>query len=333
MKPLIYLLRLGFCAALLIWLVHSGKVDPSILTDVLRELPAHPGQLAAALILLLPALLSVLARWYLLIHAHRLPVPFGRITLIFAIGQFFNAFMPGGCGGDLGRIYYAAREVGARRIEVAATVLADRAVGLLVQMIFCAAAFALQFAQLVRLPDATWTFGILCAVLAAALAAVIALFYRNLFDRWPVLAAWAGRRPVLGAFRRVYEAFYYYKGQPAVLGGAVLLSVVNLLFQVLNCQAFGNALEIDATFRDYLVFFPVISVLTSLPLTPGGFGVRESLFVMLFAGIGIPGHQAIALSLLVYAGGLFWSLVGGIPFLLYPAFRQTPKEMSEEQHG
>ena len=47
-------------------------------------------------------------------------------------------------------------------------------------------------------------------------------------------------------------------------------------------------------------------------VTPGSLGVRESLFVSLFRAVLVPAPQALLLSLMVYGGGLFWSLAGGL---------------------
>ena len=61
----------------------------------------------------------------------------------------------------------------------------------------------------------------------------------------------------------------------------------------------------------------MIFCISALPITPSGLGVRENLFVLMLAvpEIGVPKTTALSLSLLAYAGSLFWSLVGGIVYL------------------
>jgi hypothetical protein len=44
--------------------------------------------------------------------------------------------------------------------------------------------------------------------------------------------------------------------------------------------------------------------------------VRENLFVQMLAVIGVDPTSALSLSLLAYAGSLFWSLVGGVVYLV-----------------
>ena len=58
-----------------------------------------------------------------------------------------------------------------------------------------------------------------------------------------------------------------------------------------------------------------VAVSLAVPLTPGSLGVRENLFVSLFASVFVDKPHALLLSLLVYGGGVFWSLAGGIVYL------------------
>ena len=80
-----------------------------------------------------------------------------------------------------------------------------------------------------------------------------------------------------------------------------------------------------------LVAVPTIICISALPVTPSGLGVRENLFVMTLTvpEIGIASTHALSLSLLAYAGSLFWSLVGGIIYLCskdrFPNLEAEPK--------
>jgi uncharacterized membrane protein YbhN (UPF0104 family) len=77
---------------------------------------------------------------------------------------------------------------------------------------------------------------------------------------------------------------------------------------------------------------PIIICISAVPITPAGLGVRENLFVFLLAGatMQVPPTLALAVSLLAYAGSLFWSIVGGI---VYVTFREkhhlTEAELQE----
>ena len=53
-------------------------------------------------------------RWLLLLRGLKAEVRFGRLVELYFVGNFFNAFLPSGFGGDAVRILEAARDVPAQ---------------------------------------------------------------------------------------------------------------------------------------------------------------------------------------------------------------------------
>jgi uncharacterized membrane protein YbhN (UPF0104 family) len=56
----------------------------------------------------------------------------------------------------------------------------------------------------------------------------------------------------------------------------------------------------------------VISVVSALPISVGGLGVRDSAAFVLLGLCGIPGADALAAALLTAAVSLLWAFIGGI---------------------
>ena len=153
------------------------------------------------------------------------------------------------------------------------------------------------------------------AFLVCSIAGMIVLFRKNLFEHFALFQRLENNTQIGSLIRRGYEAFFLYKSHPRLLWLSVFLSVLSTTFFTLACCSFGRALELDVAVIDYFVLFPIITVIMSVPLTPGSLGVRESLFVSLFSAVFINKADAILMSLMVYAGGVFWSLGGGVVFL------------------
>jgi hypothetical protein len=250
-----------------------------------------------------------------LLRAQGVALSLRRITSIFFIGQFFNSFMLGACGGDMARIYYTLRGTTIKRTETATTVLIDRGIGVFVQILLGCLLLLLRW-PLVRIQPALQTAALLMFTFGVgALVALAALLWKNLFEHFSIFRRIEQTTPLGARFRRAYEEFFRYRQRPRAIVIAVIFSILNLLFQVAAAACLGQSLGIASAFNDYLVFLPIISVLTAVPLTPGSFGVREGLFVLLFGAVGVDAHPAVLLSLLFYATGLVWSLVGGAVFL------------------
>ena len=82
--------------------------------------------------------------------------------------------------------------------------------------------------------------------------------------------------------------------------------------------ALARALALPLAWRDLFAVYPVIVVLAAVPLTPGSFGVRETLYVQLLHPFGLAAGPALMLSLLGYFVATVWSLFGGLLFLARP---------------
>jgi uncharacterized membrane protein YbhN (UPF0104 family) len=97
----------------------------------------------------------------------------------------------------------------------------------------------------------------------------------------------------------------------------LLLSLANHVCFLTVMYVLGRSLQIDLRFIDYLLLAPTINALGSIPLTPGGLGVREYFTVVFLGTAGVAAVQALPLSLTIYATMLAWSLVGGVFFMLF----------------
>jgi glycosyltransferase 2 family protein len=88
----------------------------------------------------------------------------------------------------------------------------------------------------------------------------------------------------------------------------------------------GIGIGLTATYTQMLVIMTVVICVISLPISIGGHGVREGIFVIMFTAFGVTSvnsqlggvqETAILFSLLFFAIPLLWSLVGGIVYLIF----------------
>jgi glycosyltransferase 2 family protein len=88
---------------------------------------------------------------------------------------------------------------------------------------------------------------------------------------------------------------------------------------VLQVLALCAGLNIQVPALALFLIVPIIICISAIPITPAGLGVRENLFVFLLAGptMQVAATLALAVSLLAYAGSLFWSIVGGGVYVMF----------------
>jgi uncharacterized protein (TIRG00374 family) len=219
---------------------------------------------------------------------------------------FLGLFLPGSQGMDFFRILFIERRHPGSRGVAGSTVVIERIIGFLLLGLF--ALLALPFVY-----DGERFRPVLVLVLAMD-SGLFLLLLAVFLVRWKApapggscLARMVSR--ALQYLHRLHQAvqrFPYRRGLfPTVLWIAAfqlsLVTVVHLLFL---------AFDQPVPFVQNLLLYPLIGMLTVVPLTVSGFGVREGAFVFFYSLVGVPAEVAVGVSLLTYL------LVIGIPSLL-----------------
>lgn len=240
-------------------------------------------------------------RWRMLSIPMGFQRPLGQYVAIYFIGMFFNLLLPTSVGGDVVRAWYLDGRSGRRSLALVSVVL-DRGSGLLALLALgCIAALAAPQ----NLPR-----GVAPLIAGLAGAAVFVLILL------PVLMR-SGRRftrlqPLLLAARA-------YLRQPGVVISTTALSVVIQVANVVLVWLIGEAMGLEIPTLYYGVLVPVVTLLTLLPISLNGMGVREGATVFLLMPLGIPPALAVGLAFLWFATFTVTSLAG-VGFYLWGQF-------------
>jgi len=257
--------------------------------------------------LVLSLLVSIAAlswRWWTLLRANGFEVGFRRIFTLLYIGAFFNQILPGAVGGDLVRMYFASRDE-ERKAAAAATVALDRLIGL-GTMILVASIAVIPLANNpgLRVPTIT--------VLSLAGAMLLgSLVYFS-----PVGRGLRGILPFQRQVREIDGVLHSIKHGPRTLVLAFVQSVIAQFAAMLVAYGLALALGIRVGVLPFLLFEVLIFILTAVPISVGGWGVQEVAYAKLFALVGVPPNEAIALSVIFKLSSLVISLPGGLLFAL-----------------
>jgi len=288
-------LKLAFqllASAALMWLLLSQTGIEQVAAKLVIE---RPSAALAALALLSVQLAICAARWRMVCAALGVPVPGPRVTLGWVgLGFALSQVLPSSIGGDGYRIVALARQAGLG--DATRTVVADRVAGLLTLSAVALPASLAAAAYSVR-PSVHTLFGLAAAgvFLGGMFAGVLAQF----------LARWTASRLVrlvATDFGRMYAR-------------ATLLPVfgISLSIHALSMGivvSIGAALGLDdiAWWQTALVV-PGTLLALAIPLSLGGWGIRESSMVLAFGAFGISQSSALALSI---AYGLALTAAAGI---------------------
>jgi uncharacterized membrane protein YbhN (UPF0104 family) len=114
-----------------------------------------------------------------------------------------------------------------------------------------------------------------------------------------------------------------------LLAGTTFLSILVQLASALQVWMVGQALNAPVPLGYYFILVPMVSLLTLLPISVNGMGVREGGTALFLAPLGIGEGTALSLALLWFAVGAAASLLGGLVYL----FGHFPKPVPSLPDG
>jgi uncharacterized membrane protein YbhN (UPF0104 family) len=241
---------------------------------------------ALAGIVLFAALVVGAVRWHLFLEAAGLARSLAQTTRVYAIGAFANSFLPSGFGGDALRAWLAGSP-GTRGLA-AVTVVVDRATML-------AAALVFAWLALAGNPDAVP--GTLIQTLAALTVAVVAagLVITVVFRASVRSSSWLPARLAPWIAKSARPARACFRGSAAWT--TAVLGLCYEALAVLSVWLVARSVDLDLPFSLLAVVVPIVLVVTAVPISLGGLGVREGSYVVLLHQAGVSTTDAALLSL------------------------------------
>ncbi len=253
-------------------------------------------------------------RWRLLLRAQELNPPARWVHGVFWLGQFWNSFLPGGIAGDAVRFVWLHRLAPDRPAANAASLVADRLIGLGALCSLAVLALGLQLAR----PDSPAGLrGLLGAGLAAFALLLAGGWFAARAHWWEPLAA-----RLLGADHaaELRAAVHALHARPATLAAAAGLSVAVWLADFLSLWLLARAVGLAAGPLAITVAAAAAYLAAALPISIGGHGIREGALVTVLAWLGFSGGPVPLLALACWGVAVGWSLAGGV---VYPLSRLT----------
>jgi uncharacterized membrane protein YbhN (UPF0104 family) len=303
------------CGSAILLAVLAWRLDWRQVGAAFAHLNVWLWLLAVAAYAAIQALSSV--RWRMLARVQGYDGPLAAFVAYYFIGMFFNLVLPTSVGGDVVRVWYLANRDGTgpregRRMAALVCVMAERVNGVLVLVALACVAAALS-----PTPLPPWLAASVAAVGVAAVCCVAALPILNrLFEKYPRV----GGHPRLSHLRRLLAGSLAYGEHPALAFTVTALSVVVQLGNVVVAWLIGAALGLPISPWYYGVLVPLVTLLTLLPVSVNGMGLREAGTVLLLAPLGVAEADAVTLSFLTFAvytaaslGGVFFYLFGRFP--------------------
>ena len=217
-----------------------------------------------------------------LFSAIRLNIYFNNINIhlpawqnikLYWLGMFYNLFLPGSISGDAYKVILLTKKYGVPYKKTTSAVLLDRISGLL------GLGLILAVYSTIVLSDNL----LIAAIISVAVLAVLALFIINK---------------------------YWLKDFITSFWSTLFWGIAVQATQVICAYLIMSALNIPIRQTEYIFLFLVSSIVAVLPLTIGGLGAREIVFLEGSRYFGLLQEHSVVISILFYLITLFTSAWG-----------------------
>jgi hypothetical protein len=243
-------------------------------------------------------------RWREVSAACGAPLPVERAMRYNLIGTFFNQTLPSSIGGDAVRLWLVARG-GAGWRAATYSIFVDRAIGLIALAIIIVATLPWSY-DLIADPHGRTA---LLFVDLVALAGGLGFLLFGVLQ-WPWLKRWWGTHHIHACAVIANRVIFNRSSGPKV---AILSFTVHVLTVVI-AWCVVRSIAAPVSFGQTFQLVPPVLLITMVPISIAGWGVREATMGLAFGYAGLIANEGVNISLLFGAvsfivgafGGLVW---------------------------
>ena len=310
-KTLLTALQIAVTIGLLWWVFH----DPERRSEMLAAAKlANVWWLGGGILVFFFCTIVATARWKILLAVQDINMTWLRTWQLFMIGMFFNLFMLGSTGGDVVKMFLTMREASNNKAAALLSVFMDRVIGMLALIFLSVAFLYFRYDLLNHAEGSSTLLNLLLWLMAAALLIIVGMFTFSALGWVHYLPQWT---PLRGRIVEISAACHMYAKGWRLTIWAFLVSfpLFGMFFTTFYCaaRAFTDQLGIV----DIFSVMPIVAVITAIPISVSGIGLRESLFVSLLAPFGVTAAVATLISVTGFLINTLGSLAGGLVFLFY----------------
>ena len=221
-------------------------------------------------------------------------------------GMFFNLFLPTSVGGDVARAYRAFDKGVPLGVAIQSGII-DRALGLLAVAVLLLIACAFS-PTITALP---WFWAVVAVAIAGLLAATVAILLGRALDQRR-LPRWVA--PLVELAKVLGDTIGTRQFILKLLPLTIVANLMNCLALWLCARATQN--QVGAL--DAILALEASSLAALIPISIGGWGVREGATALIFGAVGNSSQSAVAAALVYGVVLIVVGLLGAVVWLFDP---------------
>lgn len=255
-------------------------------------------------------------RWQLFLRHSGINENIWTLTKISFVSSFMGVVLPSSQGGDIVRMYWIEKRNAfskEQKTTASSSVLIERMIGFVILA-------AIGLINCLLLPSFKEKNSVISLILVINIALWSAIFL--LTNQWcynkisQQLSKISRLKKLCSFFEKTHRSLVTFPYRKILIASVILIGALQITtIIILYCvfQAFG----INLPFYYHLAFYPVIAILSIVPISISGLGLREGFFVFFYSSLGVSADMCVKISLINYCtevlSGVF---VGGILYTL-----------------
>ena len=246
-------------------------------------------------------------QWQCLLEGEGIHIDLRKLTNLYLVGIAFNHFLPTGMGGDVVKVYYVGKE-GHNVSSSASAAIMSRVTGFFGMM--CVSIPALIVWHMIFAPSLITFFLLSCLAMCTALGGISLLmtFLSRLAGKWVKIG-------IVASVIKIGKTLRTSSKRPRFICKATLYGLIFHLSAALNYYCYARMLHVPVSINFYLVAIPLISLVSFLPISLNGYGLRESALVAAFATLHVSASTVLLTALLIDVQGLLFGVFGGLIYI------------------
>jgi uncharacterized protein (TIRG00374 family) len=310
------LIKILVTFGLVYWLL--SKVDVDHLKDSVSNI--NFSLLVTALFCHAIAFIIFSVRWWTLLKIKIPQCKYRSIIGGYYFGLFWNNFLPTAMGGDIARILKLRKE-GMNTYDLLSSTLMDRLIGFV--SILLMGLTALIFAPILHYSQTTHYLLVLFLI---GLVPTILILLSDKSKRFYLkIYHYLQNTNFPTAISKLIEVLLIFVDHKRTLFHVLFYSFVAQFAIITSYIFISLSLDIHISIFVYFSIVPIVFLATSLPLSIGGLGIRESVLVGLMHLYSANTQEALGLSIFYVAILLILTIPGGL-MMFNVNFLHTPTQ-------
>ena len=280
-----------FLTILFLWLISIQIEWPSVIEIFLSI--KWWWIIVAILLQVLIFIIGAIRWWAFFCHGHS-SYTLRQLIAPYFIGALFNNFLPTSTGGDALRIYHIYKQ-GSDYSLAFSPIIVERAIG--ISVMFGVVSLIIPFIEF----KVKWVqqFSIFIPVIFLALIILLSIIgcsrsYKTMHN----FLTKKYNHKLIKTILKITKSIHKYLKNPTLILQIISLSVFAQFMEIIVFFTLSQSIDAVIPFSNFILAVPIILIITGLPISIGGFGIREIAIITIFSTIGVSNLESATIALL-----------------------------------